>query len=62
MAKVRVFRHDFIPLNKGIKFNSGDKATILEIIKPDIRISVNAKIFTIPFRDFIIVTKQKAEV
>ena len=61
MDKERVFGNDFIPLNNGMKFNSGYKAIILEIIKPDIRFFVNAKIYTIPFRDFIVVTKEKTK-
>ena len=56
-----MFGNDFIPLNNGMKFNSGYKAIILEIIKPDIRFFVNAKIYTIPFRDFIVVTKEKTK-
>jgi hypothetical protein len=58
MEMERVFRNDYTPLNRAFKFNLGDKATILEIRKPDIKISVNNNSFTIPYRDFIIITKQ----
>ena len=58
METQRVFRHDFIPLNKSFKFNSGEKAVILKINKSDVNISVRKKLYTLPYRDFIILTKQ----
>ena len=45
-------------LNKAFKINSGDKAVIIEVNKPDVKISVNDKSYTIPYRDFIVITKQ----
>ena len=53
----RVFRQDYSPLNKAFRFNSGDKAVVLEVNKPEVKISVNDKSYTIPYRDFIVITK-----
>ena len=61
MEMKRVFRQDYTSPNKDFKFNGGDRAVVLKIKKPDIKISVNAKTYTVPFRDFIIVTKLNAE-
>jgi hypothetical protein len=58
MEKKRVFRQDYIPLNKEYKFNSGDVATILKEDKPNIKIKVDEKPYLLPYRDFIIITKQ----
>lgn len=58
MEKKRVFRQDYIPLNKEYKFNSGDVATILEEKKPNIKIKVDEKPYMLPYRDFIVTTKQ----
>ena len=55
----RVFRQDYTPLNKAFKIHSGDKAVVLEVNKPDVKISVNEKSYTIPYRDFIVITKQR---
>jgi hypothetical protein len=58
MEKKRVFRQDFISLNKEYKFNQGDVATILEEDKPNIKIKVDEKPYLLPYRDFIVTTKQ----
>jgi hypothetical protein len=58
MEKKRVFRQDYIPLNKGYKFNNGDVATILEEDKPNVKIKVDEKPYFLPYRDFIVITKQ----
>ena len=57
METERVFKQDYTPLNKAFKINSGDKAIVLEVKKPDVKISVNDKSYTIPYRDFIVITK-----
>ena len=58
MEKKRVFRQDYIFFNKEYKFNGGDVATILEEKKPEIKIKVGDKPYSLPYRDFIIITKQ----
>jgi hypothetical protein len=58
MEKKRVFRQDFISLHKEYKFNSGDVATIVEENRPNITIKVDEKPYSLPYRDFIITTKQ----
>ena len=60
MEKKRVFRQDYIPFNKEYKFNRGDVATILEESRPTIKIKVAEKLYLLPYRDFIITTKQLA--
>ncbi|MCX6169988.1 MAG: hypothetical protein NTX65_11640 [Ignavibacteriales bacterium] len=59
MELERVFRKNFTPLNKEYKFTGGDKATVLDVTKPDIKISVNNKSYRLPYRDFIVMTKSK---
>jgi hypothetical protein len=58
MEKKRVFRQDYFPFNKEYKFNRGDVATIVEESKPIIKIKVDDKPYLLPYRDFIITTKQ----
>jgi hypothetical protein len=58
MEKKRVFRQDYISLHKEYKFKSGDVATILEEERPNIRIKVDEIPYMLPYRDFIITTKQ----
>jgi hypothetical protein len=57
MEKKRVFRQDYISLNKNIKFNGGDIAVILEENKPNIVFKVDEKLYLLPYRDFIVTTK-----
>jgi hypothetical protein len=58
MEKKRVFRQDYVSLHKEFKFKSGDIATILEETKPNIVFKVDEKPYLLPYRDFIITTKQ----
>ncbi len=58
MEKKRVFRQEYIPSNKEYKFKSGDVAVIVEENKPNIKIKVDEKPYVLPYRDFIIITKQ----
>jgi hypothetical protein len=58
MEKKRVFRQDFVSLHKKFKFNNGDIATILEENKPNVLFKVDDKAYMLPYRDFIITTKQ----
>ena len=58
MEKKRVFRHDFISLNRELKFHRGDVAIIIEENRPTIKIKVDEKPYLLPYRDFIITTKQ----
>jgi len=58
MEKKRVFRQDYISLREKIKFNGGDVATIIEENKPNIVFKVDEKAYLLPYRDFIITTKQ----
>ncbi len=57
MEKKRVFRQDYISLNKKYKFNCGEIATILEEDKPNVKIKVDEKLYLLPYRDFIVTTK-----
>ena len=57
METQREFRDDYSPVDKSFKFTRGEKAIVLEIRKPDIEISVRDKSYTLPYRDFIILTK-----
>jgi hypothetical protein len=58
MEKKRVFRNDYVSLHKAFKFNSGDIATILEEDKPNISFKVDEKPYQLPYRDFMVTTKQ----
>jgi len=58
MDKKRIFRQDYIPLNKEYKFNRGDVATILKEDKRNVKIKVGEKPYLLPFRDFVILTKK----
>jgi hypothetical protein len=58
MEKKRVFRQEYIPSNKEYKFKGGDVAIILEENKPNIKIKVDEKPYVLPYRDFIVITKQ----
>ena len=59
MELERVFRNDYTPLNKRFKFTIGDKVTVLAVRKPEFDILVNNKSYTLPYRDFIIITKRR---
>jgi hypothetical protein len=62
MEKKRVFRQDYISINKEYKFISGDVAIILEENKPNIKIKVDDKAYLLPYRDFIITTRQLKQI
>lgn len=57
MEKKRVFRQDYVSLNKKFKFNSGDIAIILEENRPNIAFKVDDKPYSLPYRDFIVTTR-----
>lgn len=56
MESKRKFRHDYSPLNKQVKFNLGEVATILKEEGSNIKIQVKGTPYLLPYRDFIIVT------
>ena len=58
MQKKRIFRQDYVPLEKDYKFNSGEIATIIKESKQTVEIKVAEKIYKLPYRDFIVVTKR----
>ena len=57
MQKKRVFRQDYIPLEKEYKFTQGEVATIVKEDKQTVMIEVAEKQYKLPYRDFIILTK-----
>jgi hypothetical protein len=57
MEERREFRHDYISSIKKQKFIGGDVATILEKGEFNIKIKVKGIPYSLPYRDFIIVTK-----
>ncbi|MDZ7767359.1 MAG: hypothetical protein U5K00_23570 [Melioribacteraceae bacterium] len=58
MQKKRIFRQDFIPLEKEYKFTRGDVATIVKENKQTVEIEVAEKHYKLPYRDFIVLTKR----
>jgi len=57
MEKKRVFREDYVSLQRKFKFKSGDVATIVEENKPFIAFKVDDKPYSLPYRDFIVTTR-----
>lgn len=58
MKKKRIFRQDYIPLEKEYKFNRGEVATIVKEDKQTVMIEVADKNYKLPYRDFIVLTKR----
>jgi len=61
MEKKRVFRQDYVSLQRKYNFKGGDVATILEENKPNIAFKVDEKSYSLPYRDFIVTTKLIAD-
>lgn len=58
MEKKRVFVQDYIPLDEKYKFTRGEVATIIKEDKQTVSIKVDEKDYTLPYRDFIILTRR----
>lgn len=58
MERKRVFRQNYVPLDKEYKFNCGDIATVVKEGKQNITIKVAEKNYVLPYREFIILTKR----
>lgn len=58
MQKKRIFRQDFIPLEKEYKFTRGEVATIVKEGKQTVEIEVAEKHYKLPYRDFIVLTRR----
>lgn len=58
MKKKRIFRQDYIPLEKEFKFTRGEIATIVKEDKKTVEIKVAEKTYKLPYRDFIVLTKR----
>lgn len=58
MANKRIFRQDYIPLEKEYKFTRGEVATIVKEDKKTVEIKVAEKKYKLPYRDFIVLTKR----
>lgn len=58
MKKKRIFRQDYIPLEKEYKFTCGEIATIVKEDKQTVMIEVADKNYKLPYRDFIVLTKR----
>lgn len=59
MQKKRIFRQDYIPLEKEFKFTGGDVATIVKEGKQTVEIEVAEKNYKLPYRDFIVLTRRE---
>lgn len=58
MEKKRIFRQNYIPLEKEYKFTRGEVATIVKEDKKTVEIKVAEKQYKLPYRDFIVLTKR----
>lgn len=58
MEKKRIFRQDYIPLEKEYKFNRGEVARIVKEDKKTVVIEVSDKNYKLPYRDFMVLTKR----
>jgi hypothetical protein len=61
MEKKRVFRQDYVSLQRKLKFKGGDVAVILEENKPFVAFKVDDIPYSLPYRDFIVTTKLIAD-
>lgn len=58
MEKKRIFKQNYIPLEKEYKFTRGEVATIVKEDKKTVEIEVAEKQYKLPYRDFIVLTKR----
>ena len=58
MEKKRIFKQNYTSLDEEYKFTNGAVATILKEDKENVKIKVDDKSYSLPYRDFIILTKK----
>ncbi|MBU1101891.1 MAG: hypothetical protein KKA84_15945 [Bacteroidetes bacterium] len=56
MEKKRVFRQDYVSLDKEYEFKGGEEAIIIEEKIPNVKIKVDKKLYQMPYRDFIVIS------
>jgi|GEM_PF-2829316 len=59
MRNKRIFRQDYIALEKEYEFTRGEVATIVKESEQTVEIEVADKHYKLPYRDFIVLTKKK---